>query len=897
MEYLPSIEIVMNLAARESSFAEFPQIETEHLFIALLKFAELNADVGKNQLGDPGLESLLEAEIMGVKGIVEALGADEAQLRRIIRQRMGKGGVPFRGGTIHRSQTAKEAFSRARDIAEKQGDNSMSAAHLLLAIVQRPPLFLDELFPENPFRTPANPLPEAEGTHEGGLPKLLKPFPAQSQRDMRALAELMAQLRKKLREKIPWQMPAALSLVRGLFNAELPSAVTENQGRPKAAFIFLGPPAVGKYSMAKHAADALGRPIRRFVASDYSPDIVAIHTGSIAEKEDPRPGTLTEFVQNSPDGFVYFENIENAPLGLIEILTTILDTGCLDDPALGRTVDFTSTVIILGTNAGRGMYENIRGAEIFFDHESLFEESVIESMAIPRDGSPRLHEAILSRCFAMRLVLFTTVGGSDGVKMMAEAMRSSASSLLAPYGMQVEVRAEVPALVLLREGLPSEPRRIASKGESFVRTEISNFLSLMKPEHLRTIMTRDSTVIFELEDELFLPEDVACIVAPRERPRILAVVEYKVGESWTGRMKNAIWFVAPDLARVREILSTQSIDMALIDPFIIQEPCGDDSLPIVRDQTLAAFDHVPTSAASVALGKELLREIRTSQPKIPCFFVSMRGDARKKALDKEFVDECIRIGAVRGHVESGFDSDSSDSSLNRFATRLKELAIEAVLEQKLEASRSLNWGIAFETAPIISKEDNTIRMRIRNLRLSEKPRPRIGTREDIAVHSSSQHIRGFDVLGETSPSPSASVSRADALLAPGGHFKRDSQGQDLPKSLSKSSGQEYAFPGWEDGTLAPVPDKPSDNDRKSPEPEIIECSNAEPVPSPLSEGGVGHKTVDSGYTSGIADLQGEAVQEHFAQDSAKPTQQPESPVTKEQPKKEQSPSMFFKWEE
>ena len=62
-------------------------------------------------------------------------------------------------------------------------------------------------------------------------------------------------------------------------------------------------------------------------------------------------GQLTEQVRRKPYSVVLFDEIEKAHPDVFNILLQVLDEGRLTD-SLGRTVDFTNTIIVLTSNVG-----------------------------------------------------------------------------------------------------------------------------------------------------------------------------------------------------------------------------------------------------------------------------------------------------------------------------------------------------------------------------------------------------------------------------------------------------------------------------------------------------------------------------------------------------------------
>ncbi len=133
--------------------------------------------------------------------------------------------------------------------------------------------------------------------------------------------------------------------------------------RPIGSFIFLGPTGVGKTELCKALAEVLFDDERAMVRLDMS-EFMERHTVSRLIGAPPgyvgyeEGGRLTEAVRRRPYSVVLLDEIEKAHRDVFNILLQVLDDGRLSDNH-GHTVDFTNTIIVMTSNIGSQMIQEI----------------------------------------------------------------------------------------------------------------------------------------------------------------------------------------------------------------------------------------------------------------------------------------------------------------------------------------------------------------------------------------------------------------------------------------------------------------------------------------------------------------------------------------------------------
>lgn len=126
--------------------------------------------------------------------------------------------------------------------------------------------------------------------------------------------------------------------------------------RPTGSFLFLGPTGVGKTELAKALAEFLFDDERAMVRIDMSEygekhavaRLVGAPPGYVGYEQG---GQLTEAVRRRPYSVVLLDEVEKAHPEVFDVLLQVLDDGRLTD-GQGRTVDFTTTILVLTSNIG-----------------------------------------------------------------------------------------------------------------------------------------------------------------------------------------------------------------------------------------------------------------------------------------------------------------------------------------------------------------------------------------------------------------------------------------------------------------------------------------------------------------------------------------------------------------
>jgi ATP-dependent Clp protease ATP-binding subunit ClpB len=150
--------------------------------------------------------------------------------------------------------------------------------------------------------------------------------------------------------------------------------------RPIGSFLFLGPTGVGKTELCKALAEFMFDTEEAMVRVDMSEfmekhsvaRLIGAPPGYVGYEEG---GHLTEAVRRRPYSVILLDEVEKAHPDVFNVLLQVLDDGRLTD-GQGRTVDFRNTVIVMTSNLGSDVIQQMAGEDRYEEMKSAVMEVV-----------------------------------------------------------------------------------------------------------------------------------------------------------------------------------------------------------------------------------------------------------------------------------------------------------------------------------------------------------------------------------------------------------------------------------------------------------------------------------------------------------------------------------------
>ncbi|GAK52554.1 chaperone [Candidatus Moduliflexus flocculans] len=183
-------------------------------------------------------------------------------------------------------------------------------------------------------------------------------------RMMESEIQKLVKMEDRLKQRVIGQDDAIVAISNAVRRAR---AGLQDINRPIGSFIFLGPTGVGKTELGRALAEFLFDDEQAMVRVDMSEfmekhsvaRLIGAPPGYVGYEEG---GYLTEAVRRRPYSVVLFDEIEKAHPEVFNVLLQVLDDGRLTD-GQGRTVNFKNTVIIMTSNLGSHVIQEMWQAD------------------------------------------------------------------------------------------------------------------------------------------------------------------------------------------------------------------------------------------------------------------------------------------------------------------------------------------------------------------------------------------------------------------------------------------------------------------------------------------------------------------------------------------------------
>ncbi len=192
-------------------------------------------------------------------------------------------------------------------------------------------------------------------------------------RMMEGEIQKLLHMETRLHERVVGQDEAVEAIANAVRRAR---SGLSDPNRPVGSFLFLGPTGVGKTELARALAEFLfddEQALVRIDMSEYGEKhsvarLIGAPPGYVGYDEG---GQLTEAVRRRPYSVVLFDEVEKAHPDVFNVFLQIMDDGRLTD-GKGRTVDFRNTVLIMTSNLGSQLIQEMADRDFAALRDAVF---------------------------------------------------------------------------------------------------------------------------------------------------------------------------------------------------------------------------------------------------------------------------------------------------------------------------------------------------------------------------------------------------------------------------------------------------------------------------------------------------------------------------------------------
>lgn len=515
--------------------------------------------------------------------------------------------------------------------------------------------------------THSDPSGAAAGTAAGGSDARSKqaetqgdaaaPDFAKNKAELTRLIEKVKQMQEVLLGTVLGQDNAVNVFTSGYFQAEVQAMTEKKRARPRATFLFAGPPGVGKTFLAEMTAEVLGLPFARFDMSEYTDNESSIEfCGSDKVYKNGKAGNVTGFVAAHPKCVLLFDEIEKAHLNVIHLFLQMLDAGRLRDNFTDVEVPFTDAIIILTTNAGKQLYEASDAGE-FSNVSRKVILKALQGDINPVTGGAMFPAAICSRFASGNVVMFNHIGAHDLHTIAKREAVKQAADFEREMGIEIEFSEDVFSALLFAEGGSADARTVRSRAAAFLDGELYELLRLIASDRSLSSISDLRKIRFSVE----LPDnndDVLYLFRPKVQPKALVFSSQEIISLCESRAVECGIVGAGSVEDAVAVLRRDGAELILLD---FNYGLKSDSSNLLNTEDIQS------------LARDLYHIVREKFSDVPVYFLQPEGVAisaeEKLSLLRQGIRDVVQLsdsfGADLDEICSGLHQQVSMDTLAR----------------------------------------------------------------------------------------------------------------------------------------------------------------------------------------------------------------------------------------
>jgi len=496
--------------------------------------------------------------------------------------------------------------------------------------------------------------------------------PTEMRSGLKTLVERTNTMRDLLLRNIFGQDHAVNLFAEGYFRAELLAAADESRRKPKATYLFAGPPGVGKTYLAEQSAAFLELPFLRMDMSEYSDRNASVEfIGSDDVYKGAKSGNLTSFVKKNPRCVILFDEVEKAHISIIHLFLQMLDAGILRDSNTDEEISFRDAILIFTTNAGKQLYESAETANL----SGISRKAVLNALlrdVDPSTGNPFFPAAICSRFATGNVVMFNHMETNHLLSIVRKEFTRQEEIISKAYGMELTVTDPVLTALLLSEGGNADARTMSSRSAAFLQRELYELFLVLCSEGVDYSMEQVERISFDVVTE-GCDSEITSLFEPAEPAKVLFLSPDRA-EQFVADSDQVQLLPCTDAASAVAMLEQQEIAFVVID----WNSSNSAESPYLH------IEDVDSQA------RELFRHLKLHLPQLPVYVLE---HASYPLRYEERVS--LTENGVRGILTAGPDDTVLEVS---------DIAVVMHRNEKVMKLASASQIVTFETAQSMSAD-------------------------------------------------------------------------------------------------------------------------------------------------------------------------------------------------
>lgn len=650
------MEYIMSYANERKEAAAATTIYVEHIYCAALYV------ISQNKTVSPVADLPFDND--EIKRVSELLLSRSANLEAALTE-LEKYAAADESPVSQRVLAKSKALISARKRAQINNLSIIGADMILQCILDSPTegikTHIIEGKPFVPTVTEPVPVKEAEPQEEG-------------KDRIKSLINKTKRIRDRLLDRIFGQDNAVNVFSTGFFQSEMLAMTDKKRKRPRATFLFAGPPGVGKTFLAESAAEVLKLPFKRFDMSEYSDDEAVIEfCGSDKVYKNGKRGNVTQYVEENPHSVILFDEIEKAHLNVIHLFLQILDAGRLRDNYTDVEISFKDTILIFTTNAGRKLYEESETG----NYSGLSRKVILKALASdknPNTGESYFPGAICSRFASGNVVMFNHIEAHNLRTIAKKEVLRHADNLKAEFGIKSEFDEKVFPALLFAEGGSADARTVRARAEAFYDGELFELFRLIDFSKLSSGLSNLEKIRFTVA----LPEndpEISELFHGKSKAKVLVFAQESATSRWSIPEDVAEIITVSDIDTAEKLLKKGNID------FILCDVCFD-----------AACDCKSLNIADIGSpGRDFFRHARYAAPDTPLYIFETKAHSFTEEEEFSYTKEGAR------DIIPLLDDD-------KFSQLVAELCGYIHQQRSMNKLSKANKVVSFETSQTLSDD-------------------------------------------------------------------------------------------------------------------------------------------------------------------------------------------------